>query len=157
VSPTVEGVLAGSPECGWHAGVGAPRRQQYRRECFASHRTISDRKTLKYQGEQRIWRTSKSPSLPPWLRRESGWARWWPFPRRWTGPTARTGGTGTTRGKTAFPLACRRIHPMDALPATARISTAQFASVSTIPTGGVRASRWIGPSRHERSPSWSQR
>lgn len=53
VSPTVEGVLAGSPECGWHAGVGAPRRQQYRRECFASHRTISDRKTLKYQGEQR--------------------------------------------------------------------------------------------------------
>src|SRR6185312_6896966 len=53
VSPTVEGVLAGSPECGWHAGVGAPRRQQYRRECFASHRTISDRTTLKYQGEQR--------------------------------------------------------------------------------------------------------
>src|SRR6185295_2156050 len=33
VSPTVEGVLAGSPECGWHAGVGAPRRQQYRRHC----------------------------------------------------------------------------------------------------------------------------
>src|SRR6476469_7430736 len=51
---TVEGVLAGSPECGWHAGVGAPRRQQYRRECFASRRTISERKTLKYQGEQRI-------------------------------------------------------------------------------------------------------
>src|SRR6188472_461895 len=53
VSPTVEGVLAGSPECGWHAGVGAPRRQQYRREGFASHRTISDRKTPTYPGEQR--------------------------------------------------------------------------------------------------------
>ena len=38
-----------------------------------------------------------------------------------------------------LPLACLRIHPMDALPATARISTAQFASIST--NSGRRRSR----------------
>ena len=41
---------------------------------------------------------------------------------------------------------------MDALPVTARISTAQFASISTISAGGVRATSRLDPSDRQPAP-----